>query len=550
MFNIAVQKKSLTNIGAWFEGLPLEKIIAGLAFACAVVALAWSYWHGYVVVYGDSESHLNIAKRVVDSITPGFAQLGGIWLPLPHLLMVPFVYFDFMWRSGLAGSVVSGTAFVIATIYLYRLALFVSKSKLMAFAASVVFLTNPNILYVQTTPMTEMLLIMFFILSTYHFVRFIEDQDNIAALVAAAIFTFLATLSRYDGWFLAGMQVGVIGLIYMPWGRLRKGVRSTLGFFKTDEWKNLEGRLIMFGVLAFFGVGLWLLWDGLILGDPLYFTHSVFSAKSQQNEWLARGALPSYQNPWSSFLYYTVTAMSTSGVLIFLLAIAGCVTFIKQSSNKHRYYILLILLVPYIFNIVTLFMGQSVIFIPHLTPVGFEWRLFNVRYGVMSVPLVAFCVGYLFYRARWVVRLLVVGLCFAQIGLYVIGYSKVIVLEDGLRGLSSAVAEQPDAQQWITTNYDGGLFLQDDYARTVSVIRAGVPMENTIYIGNKPYWEESLREPEKYARWIVMQKNDAIWTNIYDKPDVQGRLYKYFVKVYTSPDILIFKRNEAVPAGQ
>jgi hypothetical protein len=27
---------------------------------------------------------------------------------------------------------------------------------------------------------------------------------------------------------------------------------------------------------------------------------------------------------------------------------------------------------------------------------------------------------------------------------------------------------------------------------------------------------------------------------------MQGRLYKYFVKAYTSPEILIFKRNPAV----
>ncbi len=550
MFSITISKKRIENAYTWAESLPLGKVVAVLAILFSVGALIWSYVHGYIIVYGDSESHLNIAKRVVDSITPGFAQLGGIWLPLPHLLMVPFVYFNFMWHTGLAGSVVSGAAFVISVIYLYRLALYISKSKLMAFATSAVFLLNPNILYVQTTPMTEMLLIMFFILSTYHFLRFVEDQDNVAALVAAGIFTFLATLSRYDGWFLAGMELGVIGLMYMPWERMRKGVRSTLGFFKTEQWQGLEGRLIMFGVIAFFGVALWLLWDGLILGDPLYFTHSVFSAKSQQNEWLAKGALPSYHNAWLSFLYYTVTAMSTGGVIMFILAIAGAITFAVYSKNKHKYYILLILLVPYIFNIITLFMGQSVIFIPHLTPVGFEWRLFNVRYGVMTVPLIAFGVGYLFYHAKWRARLLIGALCIAQLGLYAIGYSKVIVLEDGLHGLSSAVAQQPDVQQWITEHYDGGLLLQDDYARTISVIRAGVPMENTIYIGNKPYWDESLKEPEKYARWIVMQKNDAVWSALYDDPALQGRLYKYFVKVYTSPDILIFKRNEAIPAGQ
>ncbi len=83
----------------------------------------------------------------------------------------------------------------------------------------------------------------------------------------------------------------------------------------------------------------------------------------------------------------------------------------------------------------------------------------------------------------------------------------------------------------------------DDYARTISLIRSNIPMQHLIYIGTKPDWEESLKEPEKYANWIVMQKDDAVWRKIYDDEKLRGRLYTYFTKVYTSPDILIFKRQ-------
>jgi hypothetical protein len=41
-----------------------------------------------------------------------------------------------------------------------------------------------------------------------------------------------------------------------------------------------------------------------------------------------------------------------------------------------------------------------------------------------------------------------------------------------------------------------------------------------------------------------MQKDDEVWKHLYDDPKVQGRLYKYFSKAYTSPEILIFKRNK------
>ena len=181
----------------------------------------------------------------------------------------------------------------------------------------------------------------------------------------------------------------------------------------------------------------------------------------------------------------------------------------------------LILGVPFIFNVVTLFLGQSVIFIPHLTPVGFEWRLFNVRYGVMFVPFVAFFFSSLFFKLKTQGKLFLIGLIFCQIMLYIIGYSKVISLADGEVGLSHA--KRPNAEQWIAQHYDGGLVLLDDYARTISILRSNIPMQSIIYIGNKPYWEESFYQPEKYARWIVMQKDDAVWKGMNENSYIKGR---------------------------
>ncbi len=127
-----------------------------------------------------------------------------------------------------------------------------------------------------------------------------------------------------------------------------------------------------------------------------------------------------------------------------------------------------------------------------------------------------------------------------QFGLYLIGYSKIQVIADGTTGLSQT--KRPDAESFMQTHYDRGLVLLDDYSRTMSIVRSGIPMQSVIYVGTKPYWEVSLVAPERYATWIIMQKNDDVWKAIYDKPDVQGRLYKYFQKVYTSPQILIFKK--------
>lgn len=523
----SISKKKIQEILNYVDRIRLLRLTMCLTVLLAFASTVISFNNDLIIAYGDAESHLNIAKRVIHGLTPGFAQLGGIWLPIPHILLIPFVYFDFLWRTGLAGSIVSGAAYIISSIYLFKLTLLLTKNKYAAFLTGLVFFSNPNILYLQSTPMTELPLVAFFIMSSFYFIKYIKNENDILSLLISAFFGFCAVLTRYDGWFLVLFEALTIMLLYLR---------------KREDWSRTEGKLLLFSTLAFFGIILWMLWDLLILGDPFYFTNSQFSARAQQQEWLRRGELPAYHNLPLAFAYYLVTTMSNGGVIVFLAALFGLFIYISEKKEPFRFFISFILLVPLIFNVFTMFAGQSVIFIPHLTPVGFEWRLFNVRYGVLMIPVLSWFFGYIFFKAKKIgIKVLLIFLFLLQFGLYLVGYSKIIALADGVEGLSRA--RRPDAEYWIKEHYDNGLVLVDDYARTLSIIRSGIPMQNIIYIGNKPYWEESLVAPERYARWIIMQRNDDVWKNIYDNKDVQGRLFKHFQKTYTSPQILIFRKN-------
>src|ERR1700740_3262707 len=77
--------------------------------------------HGDVLLYGDAIAHINIARRVFDSKTPGLLQLGTVWLPLPHLLMIPFLISNQMWQRGAGGSIPSMVAYVFGVIGVFRL---------------------------------------------------------------------------------------------------------------------------------------------------------------------------------------------------------------------------------------------------------------------------------------------------------------------------------------------------------------------------------------------------------------------------------------------
>lgn len=548
-----------------FRSINPALVVACVAIVSAVSATFYYFRTGYITAYGDAESHLNIAKRVIDSLTPGLAQLGGIWLPLPHLLLVPFVYFDYLWRTGLAGSIVSGICFVVSAVFIYKLSYLVTKNQMASVTSALVFIFNPNILYLQSTPMTELTLIVFFVLSTYYFARFLYDRSRIAHLVLAALFGFCASLSRYDGWALVLAEAGVIVLLYLPdainWKKAWSGNKGALmpaalasengePMVDRKKWGMLEGRFILFSTLAFLGIFLWFVWGWLILGDPLYFSHSEFSAKSQQNSWLARGELPAYHNVWVSIQYYAVTAATNIGPILTAASIIALVLFVLDKRMRERLFIVFILMVPFIFNTATLYLGQSVIFIPSLTPASYEWTLFNVRYGVMMVPAAAFFIGYLFYALEekggkmlsYGAQAGIMALILLQAFMFATGASPVITLDDGLYGLSSTISKPSEIQNWFNANYDGGLVLLDDYSRSISIIQSPVPMQDVIYVGNKPYWDDSLVAPETYATWIIIQTNDSLWQAIWENPTTQARLFKYFNKVYTSQNFLIFKR--------
>ena len=100
--------------------------------------------------YGDAVAHLHIARRVFDSHRPGLSQLGSVWLPLPHVLMIPFVGVYSWWANGIAGLIPSALAYIAACAGIYRLARHWLRTAA-AIVALAFFALNPNLLYLQNT---------------------------------------------------------------------------------------------------------------------------------------------------------------------------------------------------------------------------------------------------------------------------------------------------------------------------------------------------------------------------------------------------------------
>src|SRR5712692_9887970 len=86
--------------------------------AAALIGGALAAWHyhrlGLTLSHYDARGHLVVARRIIDSITPGWQQIGAVWLPLPHLLNAIPVQMDFFYRTGASGVALSIVAFAIA----------------------------------------------------------------------------------------------------------------------------------------------------------------------------------------------------------------------------------------------------------------------------------------------------------------------------------------------------------------------------------------------------------------------------------------------------
>jgi len=107
-------------------------------------ALRFVYQRSYILYYGDAAAHLNIARRVTDSRTPGLDQLGTVWLPLPHLLMAPLARDNRLWRTGLAGAIPSAGCFVLAGAFLFAAVKSIFSSRAAAAAGAALARVQPQ----------------------------------------------------------------------------------------------------------------------------------------------------------------------------------------------------------------------------------------------------------------------------------------------------------------------------------------------------------------------------------------------------------------------
>lgn len=441
--------------------------------------------NGLGLAYNDARSHLDIGRRVVENLKPGFAQLGSVWLPLPHILMLVTVWNNFMWHTGFAGALQSMIAFVATGMLIYLFLQKINVGWSGRLAGIMIFITNLNILYLQSTAMTELLLLGTMMAGTYELILWHMD-DNVYRLVKSAFWIFLSTLIRYDGWFLFFLATVLI----------------FIHIIRKQGYKSAEGVVILFCTLGGFGIFLWLLWNQLIFKDVFYFISGPYAAATQQNFLAKAGQLVTKHNIIMSLLTYTYAVIYNTSLFTLLFAIFGAyLFFVDKRVPLHLKLAVSSLLAPFFFNILALFFGQSVIFVPILNG---SW--FNVRYGLMMIPSIAIFIGFFVDRVR-PLRLVFLGLM-----LFIIFFSfanrDAVTIDDALIGASGKNVKEVSG--WLKNNAANkdGFVLISVASHDAIIFSSGMDMSRFIHEGTQDYWDWATHHPSQWARWIIMRTHD------------------------------------------
>src|SRR5687767_6345361 len=136
-----------------------ERLLAAAAVLAGGAAWIFYLQGGLTLSHYDAKAHLVVSRRVIDSITPGWQQIGAVWLPLPHLIHLFPTQVDVLYRTGAFASMVSIGCLATSAWAAARLILLVTASRIGAATAALLMILNPNLLYLHTTPMTEPLLV-------------------------------------------------------------------------------------------------------------------------------------------------------------------------------------------------------------------------------------------------------------------------------------------------------------------------------------------------------------------------------------------------------
>ena len=521
-------------------------LLALIASATSLSSFLYFFHTGQILLYGDAVAHINIARRVFDSRTPGWQQLGTVWLPLPHLLTIPFILADRAWQLGWGGSVVSMASFILGVLGVARLfwsGALGGRIKTAGWGAALFYAANPNLIYLQSTAMTEPLSLALYIWALVFFAEFAmhtraalaseilswqrEPEAHRAArsLEKCAVVLAAGMLTRYDHWVLAFVIAVTVTLLL----RRKKEADDSLALMRRGFRR--------FAILIVLVPLLWLGYNFGTYGNAFEFAIGPYSARAIAQR---ASSMPSYPGEHSlrvAALYYFQSAKLNVAqgywiwpILLAMTVGTAALIFRKQSA------LLIALWLPlgfYTFAIAHLS-------VPIFMPVWWPFSYYNVRYGLELLPAFAVFVGLTFAlllqlpKKSAAIFLILLAASYAAIWRNVpiclrearVNSVTRIAFENQLASVLERVPRNSSILMY-TGNHVGALEVAD------------IHLARTINENNYRLWQAALSDPAREADYVIAMQGDPVAAAVARHP--QGLAAMATIDVPGQPTAVLYR---------
>lgn len=472
---------------------------------------------GLTLAHYDARAHLVVARRVFDSLTPGWQQVGAVWLPLPHLLNALPVQIDWFYRSGVSGVAISIASMAVAAWSIAMLIQRATGSLAGGVVAAALLMLNPNVLYIQSTPMTEPLLFG----TTFLAVALIAEwassvpapqaaplASRIAPRTRAAGWACIAAvLTRYEAWPIVAAAIGLAFVVLLRRGwTIGAALRAVRGLALWPVWA-----LAAFLVNSKVSVGAWFVSGGFFVAENPALGHPWIA---WTQIWEGLGLLAGPMIPWLAVV---------SGIALVASA------FRRNDTDRAALIVVLALAASAALPLYAYYQGHPV----------------RIRYAVplvaASAALIGAAVALLPRRVRAIAGILVVALSawhvrpFDRQAPVVLESQRDVQNAEGRRAVTAHLAANWNGRPIMMSMGSLGHYMHD-------LSHAGFGIGDFLHEGNGEIWKFAVRHPRPVAEWIAIEERSEGGDALAYQARIGGNFLKGYARVAEGGGVALYRR--------
>jgi hypothetical protein len=467
------------------------RLLAAIGSVMGIAAAITYFRQGLTLSHYDAKAHLVVARRVLDSLTPEYSQIGAVWLPLPHLLNLVPVQIDWLYRTGISAVAISVVSFVVSCYAIAHLVQRTTRSHMAAVVATLLFAVDPDVLYLQSTPMTEPLLFALVLMAIVLAWDWVEaaspvqvpsrgsrqildvtppSPQRITRTRRKAGWVLVAAcLTRYEAWVVAAaiLAIGAFAL----W---RRGMPLGASLRATAD-------LAIYPVLAI----------------VCFFFHSWFTTGA----WFVTGGFyvpdnVAHGNPYRAVMAVMYGVRVLIGRPLVTLAIAGAAIVLIRGLRRPEYASSLLVLA-----LIALIVLPAYAF--------FNGHPFRMRYliapSVGAYVFVGTFVGFLFGPFRFAAAVATVLWLFTSAKPLDAQAPMVqeaqwdVPFSQGRRHVTACLMREYRGERILASMGSLAHYMQE-------LSHEGINIRDFVHEGTLPYWQEAIEAPKGHVGWILIEE--------------------------------------------